>query len=138
MQVSTTLNPYVIPGIIPSAEEIILKSTCEHFKTSYIEILSKSRRREIVRVRQWYCYFAKQLTLSTLGKIGYLVNYDHSAVIYSVNNIQNFVSNYPEDKLIFSELSLKIAMDLKRKNDINNIFSNNSSAAVSICDNQSC
>ena len=53
-------------------------------KTSGIDIAEKTRRREVVWLRNIYFYFAKKHTKASLEKIGKLVNRDHATVLHGI------------------------------------------------------
>lgn len=56
------------------------------------EISGRSRKLEVVSVRQLYCYLAEK-TDNSLTEIGSVVNLDHSTVIYSNNLITSILNN---------------------------------------------
>jgi chromosomal replication initiation ATPase DnaA len=60
------------------------------------DLKSKSRKREIVIVRQMVCYLTRKHFASrflSFQRIGERVNRDHSSVIYSYREIENMLEN---------------------------------------------
>jgi len=60
------------------------------------DLKSKSRKREIVIVRQMVCYLTRKHFASrflSFQRIGDRINRDHSSVIYSYREIENMLEN---------------------------------------------
>lgn len=95
----------------------------EEFK---VDISSKYRKREIVDLRQLYCYMAYYLFPTyRLDAIGSVVCVKHDVVLYSVNNFKESISfdkrlkmkfNVIDKKISFSEHVESIYADLKQDN----------------------
>ena len=72
-------------------EEIITK-VCEHYKMDESVLHTKSRKREIVQVRQVAMYLAKKHTDTSTSKIGYLIGKrDHATVIHACKIMKDLV-----------------------------------------------
>ena len=72
-------------------EEIIAK-VCEHYKMDESVLHTKSRKREIVQVRQVAMYLAKKHTDTSTSKIGYLIGKrDHATVIHACKIMKDLV-----------------------------------------------
>ena len=72
-------------------EEIIAK-VCEHYKMDESILHTKSRKREIVQVRQVAMYLAKKHTDTSTSKIGYLIGKrDHATVIHACKIMKDLV-----------------------------------------------
>jgi chromosomal replication initiator protein len=72
-------------------EEIITK-VCEHYKMDESILHTKSRKREIVQVRQVAMYLAKKHTDTSTSKIGYLIGKrDHATVIHACKIMKDLV-----------------------------------------------
>lgn len=57
-----------------------------------IDVLkSRTRTRDIVILRQYYCAKANELTKNSLGKIGKLINRDHATVIYAIKVVRDTI-----------------------------------------------
>ena len=66
----------------------IISCTCEHFKVREEEVFGKSRKANIVMVRQMSMYLAHKHTKLTAGKIGiYVGNRDHATVLHGIKTI---------------------------------------------------
>ena len=66
-----------------TVDEIITK-VCEHYKIDESVLHTKSRKREIVQIRQVAMYLAKKHTDISTSKIGYLIGKrDHATVIHA-------------------------------------------------------
>lgn len=78
-------------------EKKIKKIIGDFFDTTYEDVTIKSRKREIVYVRQMMMYFlAKytQLTLVTIGKM--FGGKDHTTVMHSLQVIDDLKDVYPQ------------------------------------------
>ena len=72
-------------------EEIITK-VCEHYRMDESVLHTKSRKREIVQVRQVAMYLAKKHTDTSTSKIGYLIGKrDHATVIHACKIMKDLV-----------------------------------------------
>ena len=73
-----------------TALQDIAAIVCTYFNVKESEIQVKSRKREIVQIRQICHYFQKTFTDNSLKTIGkYWSGKDHSTVIHSVNTVQS-------------------------------------------------
>jgi len=73
----------------PLTIDDILEKVCKHFNIAQHLIISKSRRRDYVQVRQISMYLAQKYTKMSAARIGQLIgNRDHSTVIHSCNTIE--------------------------------------------------
>ena len=88
-------SPYIYPGLdtktIPSDLDIILSMVCRVSGVSKGEILSESRKREVVEARQIYCYYARKKTEHSSAKIGNLIGQDHATVLHSIKKVNNML-----------------------------------------------
>jgi chromosomal replication initiator protein len=93
--------------------EEILKRVCDYYSVKQDDIYTKSRKRNIVQVRQVSMYLAQKHTSLSCSRIGMLVGKrDHATVIHSVNQIEDRLTNdkkLKEDLLNIEELLLKKA-----------------------------
>ena len=73
----------------PLTIDDILEKVCRHYHVSPQHIFSKSRKRDLVQVRQISMYLAQKYTKMPASRIGQLIgNRDHSTVIHSCNTIE--------------------------------------------------
>ncbi len=82
-------------------EEIIAK-VCEHYKMDESVLHTKSRKREIVQVRQIAMYLAKKHTDISTSKIGHLIgNRDHATVLHACKIVKDLAG---VDKVVKSDI----------------------------------
>ncbi len=72
----------------------ILEIVCKYYDLDYNLLSGKSRKSEIVKARQIYCYFCRILTNDSLSKIAGLIDKDHATVIHSARKIENELELY--------------------------------------------
>ena len=73
----------------PLTIDDILEKVCRHYNVEQRQVFSKSRKRDLVQVRQVSMYLAQKYTKMPAGRIGQLIgNRDHSTVIHSCNTIE--------------------------------------------------
>jgi len=88
--------------------EYILQVVSEYFNTDENSILSNTRKREIVQVRQVAMYFAKQLTKMSLKSIGArLGKKDHATVLHAINTVNDLMQTDRRFKNQIEELEGK-------------------------------
>lgn len=96
--------------------DYILEMVADHFNVPINEILSKSRKGEIVYARHICIYLCRDLTNSSLEEIGGKIgNRDHTTAMHSVKKIQNEL-NENKPKTYSSETATHINV-LKKKID---------------------
>ena len=70
----------------------IIEKVCEHFKIDTVAIHTKTRKREVVRVRQVAMYLAKKHTDTSSSKIGQMIgNKDHATVLHACKIVKDQV-----------------------------------------------
>lgn len=70
----------------------IQKMVCNFYNVPYVDLLSKTRKREIVQARQITMYLAKKYTKSSLKAIGeHFSGKDHTTVIHSCQTVENLM-----------------------------------------------
>jgi chromosomal replication initiator protein len=73
----------------PLTIDDILEKVCQHFGVTQQEVVSKSRKRDYVQVRQVSMYLAQKYTKMPASRIGQLIGgRDHSTVIHSCSAIE--------------------------------------------------
>ena len=73
----------------PLTIDEILEKVCRHYNVEQRQVFSKSRKRDLVQVRQVSMFLAQKYTKMPAGRIGQLIgNRDHSTVIHSCNAIE--------------------------------------------------
>tara|TARA_B100000614_G_scaffold139292_1_gene123862 strand:- start:1587 stop:1967 length:381 start_codon:yes stop_codon:yes gene_type:complete len=68
--------------------DLIKKLVCNEFSVSEQDIISKSRKRAIVKPRQVAMFLAKRYTDQPIKKIGSSFKRYHATAIYSVNAVE--------------------------------------------------
>jgi len=68
--------------------DVIKKLICKQYKISLSEIVSRSRKRNIVRPRQMAIYLARKYTDSPLQVIGKSFNRYHATALHSINTVE--------------------------------------------------
>ena len=104
----TIISPYIYPGIrrtdlpagytpsqdpILATQEIILSSIEEVLGLTYQQIASPIRRGSYVTARIFYCYFVRKHLNWSLTEIGSSINRDHTTVIHSLKNYEDYLLN---------------------------------------------
>jgi len=92
--------------------EFLIKKVNQHFN---VDISLNSRKRRDVMSRAVFYWFAREKTGHTLQRIGSIVNRDHSSVVYSMQNFDNWVNSDLHFKnefeklevLLFNEISVE-------------------------------
>lgn len=89
-------------------EEIIAK-VCEHYKMDERVLHTKSRKREIVQVRQVAMFLAKKHTDISTSKIGHLIgNRDHATVLHACKIVKDLVEVDKELKAEIEEIETSL------------------------------
>ncbi|WP_321518251.1 chromosomal replication initiator protein DnaA [uncultured Bacteroides sp.] len=90
----------------------IIEKVCKHFELDTSAIHSKSRKREVVQVRQLAMYLAKKHTDTSSSKIGNLIgNRDHATVLHACKIVKGQVD---VDKSFRAEVE-EIEASLRKK-----------------------
>ena len=80
----------------------IIEKVCKHYQIDTSAIHTKTRKREVVQVRQLAMYLAKKHTDVSSGKIGQMIgNKDHATVLHACKIIKDQVE---VDKAFKSEV----------------------------------
>ena len=73
----------------PLTIDDILEKVCKHYGVTQQEVMSKSRKRDYVQVRQVSMYLAQKYTKMPASRIGQLIGgRDHSTVLHSCSTIE--------------------------------------------------
>jgi chromosomal replication initiator protein len=73
----------------PLTIDDIMERVCQHYGVTQQQVISKSRKREFVQVRQVAMYLAQKHTKMPASRIGLLIgSRDHSTVIHSCSTIE--------------------------------------------------
>ena len=89
--------------------EYIQKIVCDYFGISVEAINAKTRKREIVQVRQISMYFAKKYTHLPLSVIGaYCGNKDHATVLHACRTIRNLSETDKKMKQYITDIDKKM------------------------------
>ena len=85
-------------------DEIVAK-VCEHYKMDQSVLYTKSRKREVVQVRQVAMFLAKKHTEASASKIGHLIgNRDHATVLHACKIIKDWVASDKDAKAEIEEI----------------------------------
>lgn len=97
----------------PLTVDDILEKVCSHYNVTQADVNSKSRKHEIVEVRQLAMYFAQKYTKMPASRIGKLVGgRDHATVIHSCNRV---LARLKTDKAFQNEIkSIETTFKLKQ------------------------
>ncbi len=96
----------------PITVEDIIQKVCNHYDMEESAIHTKSRKREVVQVRQVAMYLAKKYTDASSSKIGQLIgNKDHATVLHALKMVKDQME---VDKAFKMDLE-EIESMLKRK-----------------------
>lgn len=89
--------------------EYIQKIVCDYFGVSVDAINAKTRKREIVQIRQISMYFAKKYTQLPLSVIGaYCGNKDHATVLHACRTISNLNDTDKKMKQYIADIDKKM------------------------------
>ena len=79
--------------------DTIITKVCEHYKLDESVLHSKSRKREVVQIRQMAMFLAKKHTDISASKIGHLIgNRDHATVLHACKIMKDLVEVNKEVK----------------------------------------
>ena len=95
----------------PLTIDDIIETVCKHYGVSHQQVVSKSRKRDYVQVRQVSMYLAQKYTKMPASRIGQLIGgRDHSTVLHSCNTIEQRlkVDKNFKDELQSIEQSFKL------------------------------
>ncbi len=68
----------------------LIEKVSNYFETSPKDVVSKSRKTELVNTRMYICALLKHKHKLTLSKIGeYLSNRDHTTIVYMLGEYKN-------------------------------------------------
>jgi chromosomal replication initiation ATPase DnaA len=75
---------------------------------SHTAMLGRTRKREFVEARFLFCALAKELTTSSLRKIGNKVNISHSNVIHAIKSVNEIRElKYRYSAMLAKDINLK-------------------------------
>ncbi len=90
--------------------ELILETVCRYFNVSQEDVMGKTRKANVVMVRQLAMFLASRFTKLTMSKIGmYIGGRNHATVLHSIKQIQNHLST----DTTFQQQVSEIEEDLK-------------------------
>jgi chromosomal replication initiator protein len=96
----------------PATIETIISKVCEHYNIDESAIHTKTRKREIVQVRQIAMFLAKKHTDNSASKIGQLIGKrDHATVLHACKTVKDLIE---VDKSFKTEIE-EIEASIKRK-----------------------
>ena len=96
----------------PATIETIISKVCEHYNIDESAIHTKTRKREIVQVRQIAMFLAKKHTDNSASKIGQLIGKrDHATVLHACKTVKDLIE---VDKNFKTEIE-EIEATIKRR-----------------------
>jgi chromosomal replication initiator protein len=96
----------------PVTIETIISKVCEHYNIEESAIHTKTRKREIVQVRQIAMFLAKKHTDHSASKIGQFIGKrDHATVLHACKTVKDLIE---VDKNFKNEIE-EIEATIKRK-----------------------
>ena len=96
----------------PVTIESIISKVCEHYNIEESAIHTKTRKREIVQVRQIAMFLAKKHTDNSASKIGQLIGKrDHATVLHACKTVKDLIE---VDKAFKTEIE-EIETSIKRR-----------------------
>jgi chromosomal replication initiator protein len=96
----------------PATIETIISKVCEHYNIEESAIHTKTRKREIVQVRQIAMFLAKKHTDNSASKIGQLIGKrDHATVLHACKTVKDLIE---VDKNFKTEIE-EIEATIKRR-----------------------
>lgn len=96
-EIDITLTEHIVKKVVhvetkPLTIDTIIDKVCKHFEVESNVIHTKSRKQEIVQIRQIAMYLAKKHTDSSSSKIGKLIgNKDHATVLHACKMVKDQV-----------------------------------------------
>jgi len=92
--------------------DYIQKVVCDYFDLPLELLKSKTRKRDVVQARQLAMYFSKNMTKSSLAKIGlHCGGKDHATVLHACRTVNNLIDTDKQFKGYVTELKKKISID---------------------------
>ncbi|MFV0553458.1 MAG: chromosomal replication initiator protein DnaA [Mangrovibacterium sp.] len=89
----------------------IAKVVCESLNIQLEDMISKTRKREIVQARQLTMYFSKEMTNQSLSAIGAQVGKkDHATVMHACKTIKNLLDTDKNFLTIFKQIERKLKL----------------------------
>ena len=93
----------------PMTVSDIIARVCEHYKIDETAIHTKTRKREVVQVRQVAMYLAKKHTDTSSSKIGQLIgNKDHATVLHACKIVKDQVDVDKSFKAEIEEIEMSL------------------------------
>ena len=90
---------------------MISSKGCAHYKIDTSAIHTKTRKREVVQVRQVAMYLAKKHTETSSSKIGQLIgNKDHATVLHACKTVKDQLEVDKEFKAEIEEIEVGLKL----------------------------
>ncbi len=94
-------------------QEKIINIILKHYKIKRKELVSRSRKRELVEARQVFFHFAYQRLDISLAKMGAILLRDHSTVIHSIHKVQEYIETDKQFREKLNEIERDIDKEIK-------------------------
>lgn len=107
------MNYWVIPAmpnrLRNATSKRILSIITKETDTSIDDIISKTRKREVVQARQMYHHFMRKYTKLSLTRIGDMTGgREHATVLHSLKTVNNLVETDKSFAFMFYSIKSKI------------------------------
>jgi chromosomal replication initiation ATPase DnaA len=103
------ISKWVMVGIVNViTEEKIFNIVCRHFNVNIEDVVSRSRKRNLVNARFLITYYIRECCGKQYKYIGKLFKRDHSTAIYACEQVRNLVDGDDEFRNHFLEIGKKI------------------------------
>lgn len=90
-------------------EDIIINTTCQYFKKDREDVLSKSRRCDLIPPRHQITKFLYERTELSTSQVALIMGYkNHSSIYHSIKDVDNLMEIYPDYKKKFVLLKREI------------------------------
>jgi chromosomal replication initiator protein len=105
--VAESLAAVDVPGAPRTIDEI-MRVVARAYGLEVDQLRSRSRRRQIVRPRQFAMYICRRYTDASLKDIGRAFNRDHTSVMYAIDVVEKRVAEQPQLRYQLENLAKKL------------------------------
>lgn len=106
--INERLDDIQIPVTVSDVQKVI----CNKFGVTMEEIKGKSRKRNLVYARHFYCYFLWNKGLSkSKSAIAESINKNHATILYSLNKLDSWIEMYDDIKHIANSIENELTFN---------------------------
>lgn len=106
------------PKKVGATKDMVIRIVCDYLGTPFESLKTRSRKRPIVKSRQYICYLLRKFTSESLHVISTLFYQDHTTVIHNMRVIEDALQ---VDEDIRKEIELLEGKIRREQNIINHI-----------------